>query len=277
MSTPPRPVAAGRHLLAFDAGPLVMAILNVTPDSFSDGGLSAQADAALANARWLAAEGAHIIDVGGESTRPGYTPVPAEDEWARIGPVLERLAAEVPLPISVDTMKSRVAARALAAGAVIVNDIWGFSRDPDMARVVADWDAAAVLMHNRTEIDPACDILADMRAFFERALETAAAAGVARERLVLDPGIGFGKSFAQNLLALRRLDVLTAFGLPVLVGASRKSFIVKIVPSSPAERLPGTLAAHLLAVRSGAAILRVHDVAAHVQALAVSEAIGHAR
>lgn len=275
----PRPVAmaAGRHVLAFGAAPLLMGILNVTPDSFSDGGVSADPAAAFATAARLAAEGAHIIDVGGESTRPGHVPVPAEVEWARIAPVLERLQAELDLPVSVDTTKAAVAARALAAGASIVNDIWGFSRDPDMARVTAEFDAVAVLMHNKATIDPAADIIADMRDFFARALDIAAAAGVGRGRLILDPGIGFGKSFEQNLTALRRLDALTAFGLPVLVGASRKSFIGKVVPSTPAERLPGTLAAHLLAAGSGAAILRVHDVAAHVQALRVSEAIRDAR
>lgn len=263
----------GPHALRLEGPPLLMGIVNITPDSFSDGGLSARPDDAIATARRLAAEGADILDIGGESTRPGHVPISADEEWARIAPVLARLKTEASLPVSVDTMKATVARRALEAGAVIVNDIWGFSRDPEMARVVADFDAAAVLMHNRADIDPACDILADMRDFFSRALDTAAAAGVRRERLVLDPGIGFGKTFEQNLIALRRLDVLAAFGLPILVGASRKSFIGRIVETTPTERLPGTLAAHLLAARAGAHILRVHDVAAHAQALAVAAAI----
>ncbi|MBA4791084.1 MAG: dihydropteroate synthase [Rhizobiales bacterium] len=274
--TPPpaRLLKAGRHSLVLGPRTLVMGVLNVTPDSFSDGGLSAAPEAALTNARAMIAEGADILDVGGESTRPGHTPLSADAEWARIAPVLAGLAAldDVP-PVSVDTWKADVARRALAAGATIVNDIWGFARDPDMARAAADFDAAAIVMHNRETLDPAIDIVADMIAFFERARETAAAAGLAEDRLVLDPGIGFGKTPEQNLTALRRLGELRVLGLPILLGTSRKSFIGRIYPSTPTERLPGTLASHALGILSGVEIVRAHDVAAHVQAARVLDAI----
>lgn len=275
--TPPHPPA--RTLLArgraIPLGPrtLVMGILNVTPDSFSDGGRSAAPDDALANARRLVAEGADILDIGGESTRPGHTPVAAEDEWARLAPVIGPLAQEAGVPISVDTYKAEVARRALAAGAAIVNDVWGFARDPDMARVVADHDAAAVVMHNRESVDESLDIIADMLAFFERALDTADRAGLPRERIVLDPGIGFGKTFPQNLSAVRRLDELRVLGLPLLLGTSRKSLIGKVIDTTPAERLPGTIASNVIGIMAGVEIIRVHDVAAHVQAARVAEAI----
>ncbi len=250
-----------------------MGILNVTPDSFSDGGRSARPDDALINARRLVAEGADLLDVGGESTRPGHTPVPAEQEWARLAPVLAALTAEVSVPISVDTYKAEVADKALKAGAHIVNDVWGFAHDPDMARVVAAHDAAAVVMHNRAEVDETLDIVQDMLAFFEIALEKAERAGVKRERIVLDPGIGFGKTFPQNLAAIRRLDELRVLGLPILLGTSRKSLIGKVIETTPAERLPGTIASNVIGIMAGVEIIRVHDVAAHVQAARVAEAI----
>lgn len=261
-----RTIALGPHAL-------VMGIINVTPDSFSDGGLSLAAADALAHAQRLEAEGADMLDVGGESTRPGHTPLSANEEWARLAPVLERLSRNSALPISVDTYKAEVARRALAQGAHIVNDIWGFAHDADMPHVVADFGAAAIVMHNRVEIDPVLDIIADMLAFFERAITRAENAGLPRERLVLDPGIGFGKSFEQNLTALRRLGELRVLGLPLLLGTSRKSFIGKVVDSTPAERLPGTIASNVIGLMAGVEIIRVHDVAEHVQAARVTEAI----
>ncbi len=252
---------------------LVMGIINVTPDSFSDGGLSLAATDALAHAQRLEAEGADMLDVGAESTRPGHTPLSVDEEWARLAPVLEGLSLNSALPISVDTYKAETARRALEHGAHIVNDIWGFAHDPDMPHVVADFDAAAIVMHNRDEINPAIDIIADMMAFFERAITRAESAGLPRARLVLDPGIGFGKSFEQNLTALRRLGELRALGLPLLLGTSRKSFIGKVVESTPAERLPGTIASNVIGLMAGVEIIRVHDVAEHVQAARVTEAI----
>jgi dihydropteroate synthase len=181
------------------------------------------------------------------------------------------------VPVSIDTMKASVAARALTIGASIVNDVWGLQRDPDMARVVSEHGAPVVIMHNRERIDPAIDIMADVEAFFARSLDIAARAGIARDRIVLDPGVGFGKTPAQSLSVIARLDRFAAFGLPLLIGLSRKRFIASITPSEPPQRLAGSIAANLLAVLAGAAIVRVHDVAETVQALRVAAAIRNAR
>ncbi|MDE1972455.1 MAG: dihydropteroate synthase [Hyphomicrobiales bacterium] len=260
------------------ARPLVMGVLNVTPDSFSDGGRFLDPAAAIAQARRLAAEGADIIDVGAESTRPygGAVRISAEDERARLEPVLPDVIA-LGVPLSIDTLKAPIAAWALDLGAAIVNDVWGLQGDPDMARTVADYDAPVVIMHNRESADPAIDIVKDVSDFFRRSLDIAARAGIRRERIVLDPGIGFGKTPEQSLTSIARLDVWRQFGLPLLIGASRKRFIHSVTPSDPMERLGGSLAAHLFAIENGAAIVRVHDVAPTVQALAVSAAIRRAR
>ena len=259
------------------ASPLLMGVVNVTPDSFSDGGLHLAPADAVAGALRLAAEGAAILDIGGESSRPGHEAVTVEAEWARVAPVLEVLAGRPGLPpLSIDTTKAAVARRALAAGAAIVNDVWGFQRDPDLAAATAEAGAACVLMHNRDRIVPEDDIVEVMLRFFEASLAIARRAGIAEDAIVLDPGIGFGQSHAQNFSAIAGIGRLkAAFGLPVLVGASRKSFIGRLFepPPPPSERLPGTLAAHLAAAAQGAEILRVHDVAAHVQALRVAAAI----
>jgi dihydropteroate synthase len=258
--------------------PLVMGVLNVTPDSFSDGGSFLDPLTAVAQARRLAAEGADIIDVGAESTRPygGAVRVPFEEERTRLEPVLPDVIA-LGLPVSIDTMKARVADWALDLGAAIVNDVWGLQRDPEMAPVVARHGAAIIVMHNRDSADPDIDIIADVTSFFEHSLSIAARAGISRDRIVLDPGIGFGKTPEQSMACIARLDVWRRFGVPLLVGASRKRFISSIAPSEPAERIGGSLAAHLLAVENGAAIVRVHDVAPTVQALAVAAAIRRAR
>jgi dihydropteroate synthase len=258
--------------------PLIMGVLNVTPDSFSDGGRFLDPAAAMAQAQRLAAEGADILDIGAESTRPygNAVVVTLDEERARLAPILPAVV-RLGIPVSIDTMKAAVAAWALETGAMIVNDVWGLQRDPDMARVVAEHDVPVIVMHNRDAADPRIDIVADVTAFFERSLAIAARAGILRERIVLDPGIGFGKTPEQSLICIARLDAWRGFGLPLLVGASRKRFIHSIVPSEPAERLAGSLAAHLLAVENGAAIIRVHDVAPTVQALAVAAAIRRAR
>jgi dihydropteroate synthase len=258
--------------------PLVMGILNVTPDSFSDGGRFEAPERALAHAARMVEAGADLLDIGAESTRPygGAKPVPLDEEMRRLAPVLPK-AASLGVPVSIDTIKAEVAAWALKNGATMVNDVWGLQRDPDMAGVVAERGVPVVIMHNRDAADPNLDIMADMAAFFARALEIAARAGIARERILLDPGIGFGKTPAQSIAALARLSELKAFGLPLLVGGSRKRFINSIVASEPGERLGGSLAAHLLAVENGAAIVRVHDVPETVQALRVAAAIRAAR
>ncbi len=258
--------------------PIVMGILNVTPDSFSDGGRFLDPGAAIEHAGRMVAEGADIIDVGAESTRPygSATAVSLTEEMRRLEPVLAAVAG-LGVPVSIDTMKAQVAAAALAAGASIVNDVWGLQRDPAMADVVARHGVPVIVMHNREVADPAIDIMADIAAFFARALALAERAGICADRIVLDPGIGFGKTPEQSLTALARLDQLGAFGLPLLVGASRKRFIDKVSPAPPDRRLGGSLAAHLLAVAGGARIVRAHDVAETVQALQVAAAIRDAR
>ena len=254
--------------------PLVMGILNVTPDSFSDGGAYPALEAAAARARAMADQGAAILDIGGESTRPGFSPVSAEDEAARVLPVLQALGGTLPIPISIDTTKATVARQALARGATIVNDIWGFQADPAMADVVAEAGAAAVLMHNRHAVETAIDIVADLLRFFEVALGRAAKAGLPFDRIALDPGIGFGKTAAQQIEAVRSIPrLIDAFGLPVLVGLSRKSMLKQLTGSALDRRLPDTIAANLAARRLGASIFRVHDVAEHVAALTVFDAL----
>jgi len=257
---------------------LVMGVLNVTPDSFSDGGQFREPVAAIAHARRMAESGADILDIGGESSRPyeGAQPVSLEEEMARLEPVLPAVT-KLGVPVSIDSMKARVAEWALNAGAVIVNDVWGLQRDPDMARVVAAHGAPVIVMHNRETVDPAIDIVADVTAFFQRSLEIAARHGIARTAIVLDPGIGFGKTPEQSMTCIARLDAFKGFGLPLLVGASRKRFINAVVPAAPMQRLGGSIAAHVLAAGNGARIIRAHDVAETVQALRVAAAIQRQR
>jgi len=275
-----RSLAAGNLLAALLAKgrPLVMGILNVTPDSFSDGGRFLEPAAALAQAQRLVEEGADILDVGAESTRPygGAVRVSLDEERNRLAAVLPAVVA-LGVPVSVDTMKAPVAAWALETGAAIINDVWGLQHDPDMARVVADFGVPVVVMHNRDKADPGIDIIAAVTDFFSRSLQIAERAGIAREQIVLDPGIGFGKTPEQSLTCIARLDAWRGFNLPILVGASRKRFINAVAPAEPGERLGGSLAAHLIAAGSGAAIIRAHDVAPTVQALAVAAAIRRAR
>jgi dihydropteroate synthase len=261
------------HLIA-TRRPVIMGVLNVTPDSFSDGGRFLDPDAAIAHAREMIGEGADIIDIGAESSRPYGNPVAvtAEEERRRLDgvlPAVERLGA----PVSIDTMKASVAAWALRNGATIVNDVWGLQRDPGMAGIVAEHGVPVIVMHNRNAADPDIDIFADLDAFFQRSLAIAAAAGIARDAIVLDPGVGFGKTPEQSIAVIARLDRLTKFGLPVLVGASRKRFIHWVAPAPPERRLGGSIAAHILAVENGAALIRTHDVAETVQAMRIMAAI----
>jgi dihydropteroate synthase len=254
--------------------PVIMGVLNLTPDSFSDGGKFIDPERAIAHARAMIAEGADIIDIGAESTRPygGPVRVSAAEERRRLEPVLAAVCA-LGTPVSIDTMKAEVARWALAQGAAMVNDVWGLQRDPDMAAVVAEHRTPVVIMHNRDAADPSVDIMADIEAFFARSLALASQAGIATERIVLDPGIGFGKTPAQSIAAIAQVRRLERFGRPLLVGASRKRFIDTISPAPPDRRLGGSVAAHVLAVLDGAAIIRAHDVAETVQALRVVAAI----
>jgi dihydropteroate synthase len=264
-----------------------MGILNVTPDSFSDGGLYLGEDAAIARGAELRSQGADILDIGGESTRPGAQPVPAQEELRRVLPVVRALAERGPgTQVSIDTSKALVAHAALQAGASIVNDVTAFRGDPEMAAVVADAGAECCLMHMRGEPrtmqeDPRYeDVVDEVRAFLEARLRDAVAAGVAEERIMLDPGIGFGKREEHNLELLLRLPELCALGRPLVIGTSRKTFIGRIVgrlrgsadPAPVQERLPGTIATNVLAYERGARVFRVHDVAAAREALAVADA-----
>jgi dihydropteroate synthase len=256
--------------------PAVMGIVNVTPDSFSDGGLFATADAAIEQARKLAAEGAAILDIGGESTRGGATAVNETEEKRRVLPVIEALRDAGAL-ISIDTMKAEVASAAIAAGAHIVNDVRGLQGDSAIADVSARHGAGMVVMHNPGVLGSARplegDPVAACVAFFERSLAIARRAGIAEDRIVVDPGFGFGKSVEQNVELLARLPELRAVGLPILVGTSRKSFIGKVSHDGGKERLAGTIATNVAAALAGATIIRVHDVRVHVEALRMAAAI----
>jgi dihydropteroate synthase len=276
--TKPKQGASALSALLSLGRPLVMGVLNVTPDSFSDGGRFLDPTVAVAHAAEMAKQGADILDIGAESTRPYGDPVPVSevDEKARLAPVVPAVV-KLGLPVSIDTIKASIAAWAIDQGAAIVNDVWGLQGDPDMAPLVAKHRLPVIVMHNRDAADPAIDIVADVIAFFTRSLEVAARAGVVRENIVLDPGIGFGKTPEQSIICLARVAEFRRFGLPLLVGASRKRFINSVTPSPPDERIGGSIAAHLLAVQTGAAIVRAHDVAETVQALRVSAAIEAAR
>lgn len=263
--------------------PLVMGILNVTPDSFSDGGAYLLAGEALKQAEQMIADGVDIIDVGGESTRPGSKPISVDEEIARVVPVITALAKLHDTPISIDTSKSKVAAAAVDAGAEMINDISGLRFDPHLGQVAAESLAGVVLMHSRGTFQtlhsqqPVADILADVSSDFQRAIAAADLAGISTESIALDIGIGFGKTFEQNLELLAKLDSIVGEfkSYPMLVGTSRKSFIGRILGDAPpSERLGGSLATALLAVERGAKIVRVHDVKETVAALAVARAIG---
>jgi dihydropteroate synthase len=254
--------------------PAVMGVLNITPDSFSDGGKFLGPEEALSQARQLIADGADIIDIGAESTRPyvGAQPVSADVELDRLQPVFAEIVA-LGIPVSIDSMKAEVVAWALDHGAIIANDVWGLQRDDGMARLLASRNAPLIIMHNRDRADAGIDIMQDIAAFFGRSLDIAACAGLARANIVLDPGIGFGKTPEQSLTVLARLSELKSFGLPLLVGASRKRFIASVSPSEPHQRLGGSIAAHVIAAQQGARIIRTHDVAETVQAMRVLAAI----
>lgn len=249
----------------------VMGILNVTPDSFSDGGQFSAANVALNHAKTMISEGADILDVGAESTRPGSTPVSLEDEWSRLAPVLEPVV-ELGVPVSIDTYKAEIAKRAGQAGATIVNDVWGLQKDPVMAETVAELGVPVVMMHNREVADETIDILADIDRFFEVSMDLADRAGIPREKQILDPGFGFGKTIDQNFVILNRLETLKKHGLPILAGASRKRMIGAVLDVETDERLFGSLAVHMTAIQNGASIIRVHDVHPHADCVRMLEA-----
>ena len=266
----------------------VMGIINVTPDSFSGDGLAGDVDAAVAQALRFVEEGADILDVGGESTRPGSEPVPEDEELRRVIPVVERLAREVDVPISIDTYKARVAKEAIEAGASIINDVWGLRMDPDMARVAAELDVPVVVMHNRSRPKNAVqearlggryvgieyrDLMGDIVRELRQSIDLALEAGIAWEKIIVDPGIGFGKTVEQNLEILRRLGELKVLGRPILLGTSRKSVIGYVLNLPPQERVEGTAATIAIGIANGADIVRVHDVKEMARVARMTDAI----
>jgi dihydropteroate synthase len=262
----------------------VMGILNVTPDSFSGDGIGTDVEAAVARAKQLAEEGADIIDVGGESTRPGAPPVSVEVELRRVIPVIEKLAAGLSVPISIDSYKSEVAARALEAGAKMLNDQWGLKHDPSLAELATKWSVPIILMSNQRDkggYDAAlkrdtadyADPIVEITASLEKSLETALRAGVPKENIIIDPGIGFGKGWRHDLEIIRRLAELKALGRPILIGPSGKSFIGRVLDLPVPERLEGTAAAVAIAIANGADIVRVHQVKPMVRLCRMADAI----
>jgi len=268
---PRRELSCRGYRLPLGQRTLVMGILNVTPDSFSDGGKYLDPEAALARAREMEAQGADIIDVGGESTRPGHTPVSAEEELARVMPVLEKLVRAVRIPISIDTSKAEVARRALEVGVHMVNDQRALA-DPGMAEVVAEAGVPVVLMHNQ-DGTAYRDMLGDITAYFQERIKRASLAGIAREKIIIDPGFGFGKTAAQNLEVVRRLREFAGLGHPILIGPSRKSAIGKVLGLPVEERVEGTAAVVTAAILQGADIVRVHDVKEMVRVARMADAI----
>ncbi len=261
-------------LAAVEAAPVVMGVLNVTPDSFSDGGRHQAVTDAVAGALQMQKEGAAIIDIGAESTRPGATPVSQTEELARLRPVLRPICDTLTVAASIDTYKAAVVRETAALGVSVVNDIWGLQGDPDMAFATADTDCALVAMHNRKAgADADIDIIADMLRFFDRTMRKARDAGIPDKHIILDPGFGFGKTFEQNYIVLAQLERLAIFGRPLLIGVSRKRMIGTALKADVADRLFGTLAANVLGLAHGARVLRVHDVRAHKDAIQIYTAM----
>ena len=248
----------------------IMGILNVTPDSFSDGGKYHGIDAALKRAEEMKGDGAAILDIGGESTRPGYTRISEEEEMERILPVIEAIKARIEIPISVDTYKSCVAEQAIRAGADMINDIWGLKADPEMAHVIAKYKKACCLMHNRNDMqyqEFMQDVLSDLR----DTIQLAKNAGIAEDAIILDPGVGFAKTYEQNLIAIRQVDRLKELGYPILLGTSRKSVIGLTLDLPSDQRLEGTLVTTVLAVQKGCGFVRVHDIKENYRAIQMTK------
>lgn len=267
------PVQAGKYTLNLGERTYIMGILNVNPDSFSDGGEFVDIEKAAAHAKKMVEEGADIIDIGGESTRPGFVEVSEEEELRRIIPVIQRLAKEIDIPLSIDTYKANVAEKALQAGAAIINDIWGMQKDPRMAEVAAKYDVPVIIMHNQLGTEYSMDIMEEMCMFFRRSIDMGLKAGMKRENMILDPGIGFGKTAEQNVVVMARMGELNDLGCPILLGTSRKSFIGKILDVVPKERMEGTVATTVMGIIQGADIVRVHDVKENFRAAKVTDAV----
>ncbi|MBS6507281.1 MAG: dihydropteroate synthase [Paraclostridium bifermentans] len=251
----------------------IMGILNVTPDSFSDGGSYTSIEKALNHAKEMIDSGADIIDLGGESTRPGHQIVDAEEELRRVLPVVKELKKQLNVKVSVDTYKSIVAEETLKLGADMINDVWGLRKDPNMASVIAKHDAHVCIMHNQDGTDYDKDIMESIKEFLIESIKIAKSAGIDDRKIVLDPGIGFGKTLEQNIEVMARLDELKDLGYPILLGTSRKSMIGKILDLEPKDRVEGTIATTVLGIKSGVDIVRVHDVLENIRAIKVADAI----
>lgn len=261
------------HTLALGTRTYVMGILNATPDSFSDGGRYNAVESGVQHALSMVEQGADIIDIGGESTRPGAAEVSLEDEISRVVPLIRAVRERVNVPISIDTYKAGVAQAALEAGAHIINDVWGLQREPEIASVAARAGAPVIAMHNQNGTEYDGDIIESMIRFFDKSIQIALDAGVKKSHIILDPGIGFGKTSQQNVEVMRRLHELHVLGYPILLGTSRKSMIGKILDLPPSERVEGTVATSVLGVAAGMEIIRVHDVKENVRAVKVADAI----
>ncbi|MGB5824129.1 MAG: dihydropteroate synthase [Proteocatella sp.] len=260
----------GKLEFDFNKNGYIMGILNVTPDSFSDGGKFANIELAVKQAQMMAEEGASIIDIGGESTRPGHKDVTVEEEIGRVVPVIKELSRILEIPISIDTSKASVAEAAIEAGASMINDVWGFKRDPEIARVAAKYDVPVCLMHN-TEVKGYDDLIKDMTVDLLESIEIAVKAGVKKDKIILDPGIGFAKTLSDNLKVMQSLEVFSDLGYPVLLGTSRKSMVGLALQLPVDERLEGTLATTVLGYVRGCRIFRVHDVKENYRALKMME------
>ena len=263
----------GEYNLNLGEKTYIMGILNVTPDSFSDGGEYIDIESAIEHAKNMVAEGADIIDIGGESTRPGAMEVEAKEEIKRVLPVVERLVKELSVPISVDTYKAEVAERVLKAGAHIINDVWGLQKDPNMADVIAKYDVPVVIMHNQNGTEYKGDIMDEICLFLNKSVDIALKAGVKPRNIILDPGIGFGKTPEQNMNIMSRLGELNDIGFPILLGTSRKSMIGKILNLEAKERVEGTLATTVMGIIQGVDIIRVHDIKENLRTAKVTDAI----
>ncbi len=263
----------GNHKLELGTRTYVMGILNVTPDSFSDGGEYVDIDEAMVHANEMIESGVHIIDVGGESTRPGATELSADDEIKRVVPVVQRLVKDLDTVISVDTYKATVAEEVLKAGAHIINDVWGLQRDEKMASVVAKYGVPVIIMHNQIGTEYKTDIMKEILDFLKQSINIALEAGVKRENIILDPGIGFGKTPDQNMVVMSRLGELNDLGYPILLGTSRKSMIGKILDLPAKERVEGTVATTVMGIIQGVDIVRVHDIKENLRAAMVTDVI----
>ncbi len=267
------PIKAGQHTINIGERTYIMGILNVTPDSFSDGGDFVDIDKAIAHAKQMVDDGADIIDIGGESTRPGFAEVSEKEEIQRVIPIISRLSKEINVPISVDTYKAKVAEKAIQAGATIINDIWGMQKEPDMAKVAAIYKVPIILMHNQLGTEYSVDIMEAMCMFFNKSIDMGLKAGIKRENMIIDPGVGFGKTSEQNVVVMARLGELNDLGCPILLGTSRKSFIGKILDLEPKERVDGTVATTVMGIIQGVDIVRVHDVKENARAAKVTDAV----